>query len=66
MADAAVEQALRAHETATQAPEPARTFEGENKFQHAISLWRSKAISELISAIVRRERADLGPFVCRP
>jgi homeobox protein cut-like len=40
MADAAVEEALRAHEPP--APEPGPTFDGENKFQHAISVWRSK------------------------
>lgn len=39
MADAAVEEALRAHEQP--APEPGPTFDGENKFQHAISVWRS-------------------------
>lgn len=46
MADAAVEEALKAHEAATQPeyPGPAPTFEGENKFQHAISVWRSECL----------------------
>lgn len=43
MTDAAVEAALA---STTEAPTPAPTFEGENKFQHAISAWRSMVSSE--------------------
>ncbi|KAJ4263162.1 hypothetical protein NW762_006784 [Fusarium torreyae] len=46
MTDAAVEAALA---TTTEAPAPAPTFEGENKFQHAISAWRTIDLTTLVS-----------------
>ncbi|TVY78043.1 Protein CASP [Fusarium oxysporum f. sp. cubense] len=46
MTDAAVEAALA---STTEAPTPAPTFEGENKFQHAISAWRTIDLTTLVS-----------------
>ncbi|KAH7254010.1 CASP C terminal-domain-containing protein [Fusarium redolens] len=46
MTDAAVEAALA---STTEAPAPAPTFEGENKFQHAISAWRTIDLTTLVS-----------------
>ncbi|QGI67971.1 hypothetical protein CEK27_011942 [Fusarium fujikuroi] len=46
MTDAAVEAALA---STTEAPMPAPTFEGENKFQHAISAWRTIDLTTLVS-----------------
>lgn len=51
MADAAVEEALRAHEQAAPEPGPGPTFEGENKFQHAISVWRNLDLTGLTSKL---------------
>ncbi|KAF4451899.1 homeobox protein cut-like [Fusarium austroafricanum] len=46
MTDAAVEAALA---STTEAPVPEPTFEGENKFQHAISAWRTIDLTTLVS-----------------
>lgn len=46
MTDAAVEAAL-ATSVEAPVPAPAPTFDGENKFQHAISAWRSMSASIL-------------------
>ncbi|KAM5356396.1 hypothetical protein ACJ41O_003042 [Fusarium nematophilum] len=46
MTDAAVEAALA---TTAEPEAPAPTFEGENKFQHAISAWRTIDLTTLVS-----------------
>ncbi|EWG47201.1 homeobox protein cut-like [Fusarium verticillioides 7600] len=48
MTDAAVEAALA---STTEAPTPAPAFEGENKFQHAISAWRTIDLTTLVSTL---------------
>ncbi|KAM0440290.1 hypothetical protein ACHAQK_005686 [Fusarium lateritium] len=48
MTDAAVEAAL-ATSLEAPVPAPAPTFEGENKFQHAISAWRTIDLTNLVS-----------------
>jgi hypothetical protein len=42
----------------TEAPGP--SFEGENKFQHAISAWRSKKISLVIYVCCGTAKIDFG------
>ncbi|KAM0199540.1 hypothetical protein ACHAPI_003303 [Fusarium lateritium] len=50
MTDAAVEAAL-ATSLEAPVPAPAPTFEGENKFQHAISAWRTIDLTNLVSSL---------------
>ncbi|CAG9993805.1 unnamed protein product [Clonostachys byssicola] len=50
MADAAVEEALKAQEAVAESP-VGPTFEGENKFQHAISVWRNLDLTSLTNKL---------------